>query len=241
MPQELLGDVFRTGDAPGRARRRLSILPLSIAAHALAGASILIIPLAAEVELPTPMRPSLEMMPIVPAALPPEPSVQRPASAQTSNPSAAPTEAPPQISTEEPPPPGPVGPAVPGAVPFGFGPPGAGPGVGELVRVEPVPPPPPPVPEPRRPGGNIREPKKIHDVAPVYPAFAINARKQGTVILEVVIDESGAVSRVRVLRSEPLLDDAAIEAVKRWRYTPTLLNNVPIPILMTVTVRFTLQ
>jgi protein TonB len=241
MPQELLGDVFRTGDAPGRARRRLSILPLSIAAHALAGASILIIPLAAEVELPTPMRPSLEMMPIVPVALPPEPSVQRPASAQTSNPGAAPTEAPPQISMEESPPPGPVGPVVPGAVPFGFGPPGAGPGIGEPVRVEPLPPPPPPVPEPRRPGGNIREPKKIHDVAPVYPAFAIAARKQGTVILEVVIDESGGVSRVRVLRSEPLLDEAAIEAVKRWRYTPTLLNSVPIPILMTVTVRFTLQ
>ena len=241
MPQELLGDVFRTGDAPGRARRRLSILPLSIAAHALAGASILIIPLAAEVELPTPIRPSLEMMPIAAAALPPEPVVQRQASARTPNPAAAPTEAPTQISTEEPPPTGPVGPAVPGAIPFGSGPAGAGPGIGESVRIDPPPPPPPPAPEPRRPGGNIREPKKTQDVAPVYPAFAITARKQGTVILEVVIDESGAVSRVRVLRSEPLLDDAAIEAVKRWRYTPTLLNNVPIPILMTVTVRFTLQ
>ena len=78
-------------------------------------------------------------------------------------------------------------------------------------------------------------------MAPVYPTIAINARKEGTVILEVVIDESGAVSRMRVLRSEPLLDEAALAAVKRWRYTPTLLNNVPIPILMTVTVRFTLQ
>ena len=240
MPQELLGDVFRTGDAPGRARRRLSILPLSIAAHALAGASLLIIPLAAEVELPTPIRPSLEMMPIAAASLPPEPAVQRPTSAQTPNPAVAPTEAPSQIGTEEPPPAGPPGPVVPGALPFGVGPPGAGPGVGEPVRIDP-PPPPPPAPEPRRPGGNIREPKKIHDVAPVYPAIAIAARKEGTVILEVVLDESGAVSRVRVLRSEPLLDEAAIEAVKRWRYTPTLLNNVPIPILMTVTVRFTLQ
>ncbi len=81
----------------------------------------------------------------------------------------------------------------------------------------------------------------MFDVAPVYPTIAINARKEGTVILEVVIDESGAVSRMRVLRSEPLLDEAAMAAVKRWRYTPTLLNNVPIPILMTVTVRFTLQ
>jgi len=241
MPQELLGDVFRTGDAPGRARRRLSILPLSIAAHALAGAGFLIIPLAAEVELPTPMRPSLEMMQIVPAPLPPEPAVQRPANAQVPSPAAAPTQAPSAISDEEPTPPGPVGPVVPGALPFGFGPPGAGPGIGTAVDFGPPPPPPPPAPEPRRPGGNVREPKKVFDVAPVYPTIAINARKEGTVILEVVIDESGVVSRTRVLRSEPLLDEAALAAVKRWRYTPTLLNNVPIPILMTVTVRFTLQ
>ena len=140
MPQELLGDVFGTGDAPGRARRRLSILPLSIAAHALAGAGFLIIPLAAEVELPTPMRPSLEMMQIVPAPLPPEPAVQRPANAQVSSPVAAPTQAPPVISEEEPTPPGPVGPVVPGALPFGFGPPGAGPGIGTAVDFGPPPP-----------------------------------------------------------------------------------------------------
>lgn len=239
MPQELLGDVFRTGDAPGRTRRRFSILPLSIAAHALAGAGILIIPLAAEVELPTPIRPSIQMMEIVPAPLPPEPAVQRPANAQAATPAVAPIEAPPNISDIEPPAPGPVGPIVDGAL--AIGPPGAGPGIGTVVTIAPPLPPPPPPAEPRRPGGNIREPKKVFDVAPVYPTIAINARKEGTVILEVVIDESGAVSRMRVLRSEPLLDEAAMAAVKRWRYTPTLLNNVPIPILMTVTVRFTLQ
>ena len=238
MPQELLGDVFRTGDAPGRARRRFSILPLSIAAHALAGAGILIIPLAAEVELPTPMRPSIQMMEIVPVPLPPEPAVQRPANAQAATPAVAPIEAPPNISDVEPPPPRPVGPIVDGAL---VGPLSVGPGIGTVVNIAPPLPPPPPPAEPRRPGGKIREPKKVFDVAPVYPTIAINARKEGTVILEAVIDESGAVSRMRVLRSEPLLDEATMAAVKRWRYTPTLLNNVPIPILMTVTVRFTLQ
>jgi protein TonB len=239
MPQEFLGDVFRAGDAPGRARPRLSILPLSIAAHALAGAAIVIIPLAAEVEPPLPMRPSIEMMQIAPAPLPPEPAVQRPTQSATNSPAPAPTEAPSSISDVEPPPPGPIGPIVDGAVPFASGPPGAGMGLGTSVHVEP---PPPPAPEPiRRPGGIIREPKKVYDVLPVYPPFAVTARKEGTVILEAVIDETGAVARVRVLKSEPLLDEAAITAVKRWRYTPTLLNNSPIPILMTITVRFTLR
>jgi protein TonB len=87
----------------------------------------------------------------------------------------------------------------------------------------------------------IREPKKIVDVAPVYPPLAIAARKEGFVIMEATIDQHGNVVRVRVLRSEPLLDAAAVSAVERWRYTPTLLNNQPVPVLMTVTVRFSLR
>ena len=51
---------------------------------------------------------------------------------------------------------------------------------------------------------------------------------------------TGQVTEVRVLRSVPLLDEAAIEAVKQWIYTPTLLNGVPVPVIMTVTVNFTL-
>ena len=60
-------------------------------------------------------------------------------------------------------------------------------------------------------------------------------------ILETVIGTSGGVDGVRVLRSIPLLDDAAIEAVRQWRYTPTLLNGVPQPVIMTVTVNFELD
>jgi protein TonB len=75
----------------------------------------------------------------------------------------------------------------------------------------------------------------------VYPAVARQARVEGIVILEAIIDERGNVDRVRVLRSFPLLDEAAVRAVRSWRYTPTLLNGVPVPVLMTVSVHFTLR
>ena len=103
------------------------------------------------------------------------------------------------------------------------------------------PPPPPPPPAPVRVGGNIQAPKKSKDVAPVYPPIAQSARVQGVVILEATIGPDGHVQDVKVLRSIPLLDAAAMDAVKQWVYSPTLLNNVPVPVIMTVTVNFTLQ
>ena len=93
---------------------------------------------------------------------------------------------------------------------------------------------------PVRVGGNITAPTKVHDVQPVYPAAARRMRVEGVVILETVIGATGSVEQVRVLRSVPLLDDAAVAAVRQWRYTPTLLNGVPVPIIMSVTVNFTL-
>ena len=107
-------------------------------------------------------------------------------------------------------------------------------------------PPPPPPPDPNGPqpirvGGAVRTPTKTHDVRPVYPQEALNAGASGVVILEAVIDENGNVRSARVLRSIPIFDQAAIDAVKGWRYTPTLLNGVPVPVIMTVTVNFTLQ
>lgn len=89
-------------------------------------------------------------------------------------------------------------------------------------------------------GGNTSPPTKTKDVPPVYPPAALSARVQGIVILEVVIGPSGRVTDVKVLRSVPLLDEAAIDAVKQWEYTPTLLAGVPVPVIMTVTVNFTL-
>ena len=87
----------------------------------------------------------------------------------------------------------------------------------------------------------MREPKKISDFRPVYPAFAQAAKVEGMVILEAVVNERGVVERLKVLRSTPLLDAAAIEAVRKWRYTPTLLNGTPVSVLMTITVNFTLH
>lgn len=60
-------------------------------------------------------------------------------------------------------------------------------------------------------------------------------------ILEATIGPTGAVTDVIVLRSVPLLDEAAVDAVRQWQYTPTLLNGVPVPVIMTVTVNFSLR
>jgi len=94
---------------------------------------------------------------------------------------------------------------------------------------------------PVRVGGDIRQPMKVRDVKPVYPQVAQEARVQGMVIVEGLIDEQGNVADVKVLRGVPLLNDAAVEAVRQWKYTPTLLNGVPVPVIMTMTVTFTLQ
>jgi protein TonB len=98
-----------------------------------------------------------------------------------------------------------------------------------------------PAREPVRVGGAIDPPARLVHVAPVYPALARAARVEGTVILEATIDESGVVRHVRVLRSIPLLDNAAVDAVSGWRYTPTRLNGAAVAVRMTVTVRFTLR
>jgi protein TonB len=100
--------------------------------------------------------------------------------------------------------------------------------------------PPPPELAPVRIGGHIKPPVKIKNVPPVYPKLAEQACVQGVVILECVISPRGTVADVKVLRSLPLLDRAAVDAVKEWVYTPTLLNGIPVPVIMTVTVKFTL-
>ena len=64
---------------------------------------------------------------------------------------------------------------------------------------------------------------------------------QGVVILECTISPQGRVSDVKILRGIPLLNEAALTAVKQWVYSPTLLNGVPVPVIMTVTVNFRLQ
>jgi TonB family protein len=94
---------------------------------------------------------------------------------------------------------------------------------------------------PVRVGGPVAPPTKIKDVKPVYPASAQGSGVQGVVILETIIGPDGKVSDAKVLRSIPLLDQAAIDAVRQWEFTPTLLNGAPVPVIMTVTVNFALQ
>ncbi len=115
---------------------------------------------------------------------------------------------------------------------------------GVLGGVPPPPPPPPPRPvkrEPIRVGGNVQESKLIKRVEPVYPELAKRARVSGVVILQVTVDEEGNVAEIRVMRGHPLLDDEAIRAVKQWKYSPTLLNGEPVPVIATVTVIFNLR
>jgi periplasmic protein TonB len=105
----------------------------------------------------------------------------------------------------------------------------------------------PPVPDlplistmPLRAGRDVAAPTKLVNLPPRYPAVARSARIEGTVILDATIDESGKVIDARVLRSTRALDDAAVEAVMRWRYAPARLRGVPVRVLLTVTVTFVL-
>ena len=92
---------------------------------------------------------------------------------------------------------------------------------------------------PRRIGGQIKAPLKVKDVKPVYPAIARSAGVAGAVIIEATIGPEGKVIDAKVVRSIPLLDQAALDAVQQWEYTPTLLNGVPVPVLVTITINFT--
>lgn len=96
-------------------------------------------------------------------------------------------------------------------------------------------------PKALRVDGSIREPRKIKDVRPAYPEIAATARVQGDVVLECTIGADGRVSDVKVVRGNPLLDEAAIEAVRQWVYEPVLMNGVPVAVIMTVTTSFQLS
>ena len=105
------------------------------------------------------------------------------------------------------------------------------------------PPPPPPAPAPRAPvrvGGEITAPRLSHRVDPVYPLLAQRALVQGVVIVEATVDREGRVEETRVLRSHSLLDDAAVDAVRQWVYEPLMLNGLPQPFVLTVTLSFSL-
>ncbi len=94
---------------------------------------------------------------------------------------------------------------------------------------------------PIRIGGDVRPPRRTQDVPPTYPPAARAAGIEGVVILDATIDPTGAVDDIEVLQSVPELDQAAIDAVEQWRWEPTLVDGEPVPILMTVTIHFSLS
>ena len=187
---------------------RAYTVPLSIAVHTVVLIVLIIVPLVATDTLPTPTTMMSFITPAPPAS-PPPPPAPPPRNARDAqpvtvvNPDAAPIEAPHTIAPERE--------VVHEAAAVGSveGSNGTIPG-GLLERAVP-PPPPPPAPvvapqEPIRAGGKIKEPTKIKDTPPVYPAVAQAARVEGVVIIEATITASGRVLDAKVLRSIPLLD-----------------------------------
>jgi periplasmic protein TonB len=222
---------------------RWSMWPISICVHALIVVGALMVPLTAGGDL---LSPAPFNRPVVVArvtAVPDYvPNVAPVARTVAVIPSviAAPTLEPPREVAGLPP--GPVVPGVPndgGPIDLSLlgTPGGTGPVPPVIQHTEPRAAPPTVL----RAGHGVREPKRIAGVMPDYPEIARNVRVQGVVLLEAVINERGEVGRVRVLKSVPLLDAAAVGAVQQWRYTPTLLNGVPVSVLLTITINFTLN
>lgn len=89
-----------------------------------------------------------------------------------------------------------------------------------------------------RVGGAIRNPVKVKDVVPEYPPVAKSARVGGTVQVQATIGPDGKVADASVVKSVPLLDQAALDAVRQWEYKPTLVKGVPVPVIVNVAVNF---
>lgn len=235
MPREMFRHVSDPSVTVGS--QSWYTVPLSVAAHVAAVGVAVVVPMFAADLLPSPPSVLAFVAPAPLPAPPPPVTTAPPTVSRQASPDIAPSSAPDDIAPDRPTA-LPSGPTVAGGLP---GPPGVTSGIlGGLPPVEPPPAPPRPQ-QPLRPGGRIRTPAKIRHVPPVYPVLAQQARIEGLVILEATIGTDGRVTDVRVLKSKPLLEQAAIDAVLQWRFTPTLLNGVPVPILMTVTVNFTLD
>jgi protein TonB len=92
-----------------------------------------------------------------------------------------------------------------------------------------------------RVGGNVQKANLINAPKPVYPPLARQARISGTVKLNAIISKEGAIEQLTVVSGHPLLIPSALEAVKQWRYKPTLLNGEPVEVITQIDVNFTLS
>jgi protein TonB len=246
-PTLTLGNYGLTGADPATRKRRGVALPASAVLHTAAAIAIALVPLLLADALPEPESGTRAFF-VDPIAAPPPPPPPPPATSTAAASRVAPKvaaaapagfvapiEVPTEIKPEEGLDLGGIQGGVEGGVEGGI----PGGVVGGVVGGLPDAPPPPPT-RPVRIGGDIREPRKLVDVPPVYPEVAARAHIEGIVIVEATIDARGRVTSATVLRGVPVLDDAALEAVRKWVYTPTLLNGVPTPLILTVTVTFRL-
>ena len=113
------------------------------------------------------------------------------------------------------------------------------PGQGMVSAVAP-PPPKPTAPQRVKQGGNVTAASILQQTKPLYPALARQARIQGNVVLHAIIDKDGKVAQLEGISGHPLLVQSALDAVKQWRYKPTLLNGDPVEVDTTITVTFTM-
>jgi protein TonB len=239
--EELLDSAAR------RTRRRGLFLPLSAAAHLLIVGAVVAVSVLAPPTLPESQRRILriaDLSSVVEAATPRPPVAVHPprggsgGPAPRGKPFVAPMNDPgtiPNVNTdptlEEPV--SSQGPCL-GCAPAGpdVGPPGAGggpesqEGAGGGPRVVRV--------------GTVQPPRKLKDVKPRYPGLAVASRLEGSVVIECTIGTDGRVAALKVLKGVPILEAAAVDAVRQWIYSPTLLDGVPVAVIMTVTVTFTI-
>lgn len=254
MPPRMFQDLV-VSSATRAPRGRARVLPVSIAVHGAAFAAIAALPLLREPALVEAAVPSpyttLVAPPVIATVAPPAPTppAVRPPAARATGPS-RPPDAVPAVA------PG-VAPALPTDLSLlGTGDPtvdttpaclhdcassadapigaviGGVPG-GTATDTEPGP--------PRRAGIDVTPPQRTGGAAPVYPDIARASRIQARVVVECTIDPRGRVVNAVVTRGHPLFDAAALDAVRTWTYRPTLINGVPVAVLMTVTVNFTLR
>jgi protein TonB len=211
---------------------------------------MILIPLIYTEALPKAMLTTFLVAPPPPPPPPPPPAapvqrVVRPmAKLMQSGKLQAPTSIPKQVTMikEEDTPPdmavGVVG-GVPGGIPGGQSGGVLGGIIGGVVGTN-LPPPPKATPARIRQGGNVQQAKLINMVRPVYPPLAKQARISGTVRLHAIIAKDGTVIQLEVVQGHPLLVQSALDAVRQWRYQPTLLNGEPVEVDTTVDVVFSL-
>ena len=235
MPRDLFGDVTRPSISIGN-RKRYSV-PISLLSHSIILATFVVLPILAAPLMPGVMEGAMPDYINITVPPPPKPPAAKKLDEvkPVPNPNIAPRDVPTGITPEKPldldwqntPTSGLDG-IIAGGIDNGLPPP-------PITVV------PPQQQTPIRVGDKIRPPSKTRNVQPVYPRVAQEARIEGTVIIEATISETGHIINAKLLRGVPLLDQAALEAVRQWEFTPSLLNGVPVPVIMTVTVTFTLS